>query len=109
MNINVTLTLNEAHSIVMDHISRKYETPIENINVVITVQNFFLDDFTLAHKNERREIVAKIRSMLPNSKMEAIKVFRASSGSLLKDSKNFVENSKWWPEYIETGFFPKEA
>lgn len=108
MNINVTLTQNEARSIVMEHISRKYKTPIENINVVITDQNFFLDDFTIDHKNERREMVTKICSLMPNYKMEAIKFFRASSGESLKDSKHFVETPEWWPEYIETGFFPKE-
>jgi len=103
MQVTFAISIQEATAILSEHFSVRHGMMRTEINVVIGevdhVQN--IQEATI---KMRSDLINRIESLLPSTKISAIKEFRQMNQNAdLKQSKIFIESPHMWEQYIKTG------
>jgi len=103
MQVTFALTTQEASAILAEHFAIRHSLMRSEINIVIGevdhVQN--IQEATI---KMRIDLINRIASLLPSTKISAIKEFRQMNQNAdLKQSRIFIESPHMWEQYIKTG------
>ena len=102
MQVVITLSIEEATSIIAEVMAKKKNLNRSEMRIVIGetdhIQN--IQDATI---KMRRDLIKRMEKMLPDSKISAIKELRTVSQVGLREAKDFVESPHKWEHYIKTG------